>query len=121
MRVYISGPIDGQPNRNEEAFRKAERYLKALGYSTLVPHDIPAFEHLGGRQDCPRGYAAGGGHSSACWIRGDLLSMLQTCDGIFMLHDWEMSRGANLELHVATLCGFSTFYSGKHTPHVSAL
>jgi hypothetical protein len=65
MRVYISGPIDGLPDRNEKAFRAAERYLNTLGYETLVPLDVPAFEHRNGEAKCPRGYTDGGGHSSA--------------------------------------------------------
>jgi hypothetical protein len=62
MLVYISGPIDGLPDRNEKAFRAAERYLNTLGYETLVPLDVPAFEHRNGEAKCPRGYTDGGRH-----------------------------------------------------------
>jgi hypothetical protein len=121
MLVYISGPIDGLPDRNEKAFRAAERYLNTLGYETLVPLDVPAFEHRNGEAKCPRGYTDGGGHSSACWIRGDLLAMLETCDAIFMMNGWEMSRGANLEFDVAVLSGFKVFHSGSFIPRALAL
>jgi Domain of unknown function (DUF4406) len=117
MRVYISGPIDGKPDQNEVAFRQAEKVLKKFGYYTLVPHDIPAFQHRNG-EDCPPGYSKGEGHSSACWIRGDLAAMLESCDAIYLIEGWEMSRGAVLEFQVATLCGFQIFYAGQPLPGV---
>lgn len=111
MMVYISGPIDGKPDRNEKAFRAAELYLQRMGYQTLVPHDIPAYAHDGG---CPRGYAEGEGHSSACWIRSDLIEMLVRCDAIYMIEGWEMSRGAKLEFEVAVLSGFLIWYQTRY-------
>lgn len=109
MRVYISGPIAGMPNRNEEAFRQAATYIESLGHKTLVPHDIPAYMHMGA---CPPGYAEGDGHSSACWIRNDLIQMLMYCQAIYFLAGWEMSRGARAEHLVGTLSGLQLFYDG---------
>src|ERR1051326_1660817 len=99
MKLYISGPINGRPNRNIQAFKAAAMMLTSIGYKTLIPHDIPAY-HPDPNKPCPEGYSHCEGHFSTCWLRGDLLEMLK-CDGLFMLPDWRKSVGACLEHEVA--------------------
>jgi hypothetical protein len=108
VKVYISGPISGYPNRNEVAFRQSAMYLLGRGYYPLVPHDIPAEEHEG---PCPPGYAttSDGKHSSTCELRADLKGLLD-CEAIYMLSGWEKSIGARLEFTVATHSGLLVFY-----------
>lgn len=101
IRVYISGPITGYPDANEEAFRAAAKALQARGHDTVVPHDIRPWAHNG---VCPRGYAAMAGHSSACYLRADIIEMLQ-CDVVVTLPGWEDSVGARTEVMTAMTCG----------------
>lgn len=85
MRLYISGPMTGIPEWNFPAFNKAADQLRAAGYDVVNPAD-------------------GGSDNSKSWedyLREDLRLLLD-CDGIALLPGWEKSRGARLEVHVAT-------------------
>lgn len=86
MKIYISGPITGQPNRNAEAFSSAKMRLKALGHSSINPLDLDYIEDFGDD-----------------WylnLRRDL-KYLVSCDALLLLPGWEESRGAKLEIIVA--------------------
>ena len=43
------------------------------------------------------------------------ISMLDTCDTIFMLKGWEESLGASLELQYAVTLGYEVLYEGELT------
>ncbi len=83
-RIYISGPMSGIPQHNLPAFNAEAARLRALGYEVVNPVDINP-------------------DPGAAWhdyLRKDLIEMLG-CDTLALLPGWEMSDGANLELHVA--------------------
>ena len=107
LTIYVSGPIHGQPEGNKQAFRNAAGVIKRFGHIPMLPHEIPPFQHEG---ECPKGYSYDSGHSSCCWLRGDLLAMLKSANAIYMLGDWQHSRGAVLEHNVATLTGLGLYY-----------
>ena len=83
MRYYISGPMSGIPEYNFPYFNHVAAKLRAAGLDVVNPAEIdqPPLEW----SDC---------------IRRALRAMLQ-CDAIVLLHDWQQSRGALLELDVA--------------------
>jgi hypothetical protein len=88
VRIYISGPMTGYPEFNYPAFRAAEHHLRNLGHDTANPARHPV-------QD-----------SWAAYMRLDLADLV-TCDAVAVLPDWELSRGAVLEVHVAQQLGMS--------------
>lgn len=104
MLVYLSGAIDGTPN-SAELFSVAAAEVMNLWHTPINPFNISAWQHP---YDCPVGYTEGKGHSSACWLRGDLSVLLQ-CEGIYRLRNWEFSRGARLENDVALFSGLKIF------------
>lgn len=106
LRFYVSGPIAGYPERNKLSFDIAAIRLRRLGHVPVLPLTIDAWQHGG---PCPRGYTNGEGHSSACWLRADLVVMLQ-CDAVLMLPAWEWSQGATLEHRVAIMTGMPVYY-----------
>lgn len=87
MRYYISGPMYGIPGYNFPYFNHVAAKLRAAGLDVVNPAEIdqPTLEW----GDC---------------IRRALRAMLQ-CDAIVLLHDWQQSRGALLELDVAHRVG----------------
>lgn len=87
MRVYISGPVSGRENGNEEAFRECAEALRVLGHDPVVPHDI-----------VPEG---------CTWQEAmrHCLVWLPTCDAVCFIEGWHFSKGANLERAVAKACG----------------
>lgn len=102
--VYVCGPISGYPDGNRPAFRAAADRLEQIGKNPVVPHDIPVIEHEG---PCPRSHAAQttGKHGAACYLRADVIYLLDYCDEIYVLKGWETSVGARLEIQVAAVCG----------------
>ena len=41
------------------------------------------------------------------------IGLLLTCDYIYMLRGWELSKGAKLELDVASSCGIQVLFEGQ--------
>lgn len=93
-KVYISGAIAHYDmNERKEAFSRAEEKLMTQGYDPVNPF----------RNGLP---------DEAHWrahMRADI-ALLLTCDYIYMLKDWELSKGAKLELDVASSCGIKVLF-----------
>jgi hypothetical protein len=88
MTLYLSGPIAGYPEGNRPAFDTATEQLRTAGYGVLNPFDIEQPDH-----------------SWAECVRLDLIEMLKCCDSVAVLDNWQCSRGAILEVHVAKELG----------------
>ena len=77
--AYIAGPITGRKDYKTK-FHRAERYLKGCGYDVVLNPAAVLPEGLDNRtamQICVR--------------------MIDTCDAVFFLPDWQESAGAQLE------------------------
>lgn len=96
-KVYISGAIAHYDlDERRAAFDHAARYLSIKGYEPINP-----FEN--------------GISQEAHWkehMRVDI-GLLLTCDYIYMLRGWELSKGAKLELGVARSCGIQVLFEGQ--------
>lgn len=90
MRIYISGPITGTTDYMER-FADAERRLWDDGWDDITN---PAAKNA----RFPEG-------TSWETYMGESLKMLCACDAIYMMRGWRGSRGARLELMVATELG----------------
>ena len=89
-KVYISGAIAHYDlEERRQAFDQAERYLSLKGYEPVNPfkNGLPDEAH---------------------W-RADI-ALLLGCDYIYMLQGWELSKGAKLELDVASSCGIKVLF-----------
>lgn len=94
MRVYLSGPMSGLPNLNFEAFDTAMRLLIAQGHDVVSPADLNRKRGLKTYEE---------------YLREDIRLLLD-CDTIYLLHGWETSYGAQIELHVARAIGLKIMY-----------
>nr|DAO64651.1 MAG TPA: CMP/hydroxymethyl CMP hydrolase [Caudoviricetes sp.] len=93
-KVYISGAIAHYDmNERKEAFSRAEEKLMAQGYDPVNPfkNGLPDEAHW------------------RAHMRADI-ALLLACDYIYMLKDWELSKGAKLELDVASSCGIKVLF-----------
>lgn len=81
MKVYISGAITNDFNYKEK-FKQAEEKLLKMGHAVLNPTVIPPiFSH---KEHMHIDYA-----------------MIDICDALYMLKDWESSKGAKVEYRYA--------------------
>lgn len=107
MNVYISGPISGKKDFNEPAFERAQFKLEGRGYHVFNPHKLNGAL----RNDLPR----------EVYLKRDIQVMF-ICEAIFMLRDWELSRGARCEFLVACEFGLEILYEeGAEQFQVSTL
>lgn len=81
--LYIAGPMSGYIGNNKLAFEAAADQLSAAGYKPVNPAPYE-------REDW----------QWADYLRRDLPLLLK-CDGVAVLPNWECSKGACLEVHVA--------------------
>ena len=84
--VYISGPMTGFGCYNLRAFHAAAHALESAGYRVLNPANGPP------------------GLSWTEYMRIDL-DLLRLATAVLLLHGYERSRGARIELEVAEMCG----------------
>ena len=87
MRLYVIGPVTGRRDLNRPAFEAARVELDEAGYDATIPHDVVP-------PDATREQA----------MRASVRMLLE-CDGVAVLHDWNVSEGAKLEKKVANACG----------------
>jgi hypothetical protein len=105
MKVYIAGPMTGLPQNNFPAFDTAAKELRANGHIVISPAELddPIDRDLA-LKDLP---------ATKTW--GDFLArdvkLIADAgvEAIFLLPDWEKSRGARLEATVGLLCGLKLF------------
>lgn len=114
-KPYISGQITGLTQvEYSTAFGRTE--------ALLMSHDLKPVNPLK-VAPCPTEDCADSDvrkddgrylHSWNCYLKYDLQALIMECDSIAMLPNWNKSRGANLELHVARELGFPVLYVSRH-------
>lgn len=101
MKVYIAGKVTGLPNYKEH-FDKAEKELIAKGHLVMNPSVLPQG-----------------------WDWEDYLpicyAMIDVCDVVYMLNNWQDSKGANLELACAEFKRKEIWYEPLHKPLLDPL
>ena len=90
--LYIAGPMSGIEEYNYPAFRAAADDLRAAGYEVLNPVDIDHDDTEPGAQPWE-------------WYMRRTLKMLLDADAVAVLPGWAMSRGADIEVNLATSIG----------------
>ena len=111
-KAYCAGPMRGYKHFNFPAFDKAWVYLKRKGYQPVSPADIdrlfeiwsgyPPEDFVPTIEDFKR------------FIRRDLNFLLELSpengDAIYLLKNWEQSKGARVELALADFLGLKVLY-----------
>ena len=96
-RCYIAGKITGLPESEwKQNFEQAKKEVSELGFIPVSPIDLP-HNHAKTWRD---------------YMKEDLTALL-TCDCIYLLENWESSRGAIIEFHLAVQLEIETMYQPK--------
>ena len=101
--IYISGPIKNMTDGNIDAFDKAEKQLKELGYDVLNPHKI-------GEELNIRFFEMGRIPNEEDYLKEDIIQMLSKCENVLVLPGWRHSKGSKLEIANALACGLDVFF-----------
>jgi hypothetical protein len=100
--VYLSGKISDNPNAFEQ-FEKVERQLEEKGFLVLNPMKFGLTQLKNESNE-------------VFWDRcmRTCIVIMMRCNTIYMLNnDFESSRGAKIELQLATSLGFKILYEFK--------
>jgi hypothetical protein len=92
-KIYISGKITGIENEAFKLFAEAEKKLQAQGYETVNPMTLK-HEH---------------DKSWHSYMKEDIKALCE-CDQIFMLKNWQQSKGAIIEHFIAIDLGLEVCY-----------
>ncbi len=90
IKAYLSGPMSGIELFNYPAFMAAAKALRAQGYDVINPAELDT--------DTTKEW-----HH---YMRNDIRQLVD-CEKIFVLPGWERSRGATLEVFIATQLGMT--------------
>lgn len=102
--VYLSGPMTGLPFFNFPAFRSAAAALRADGYTVVSPAEMDEGDAV-----------PTGARPWADYLRRDLIAMLG-CKSVAVLDGWRQSKGATLEVGVATALGMPVMTADTREP-----
>lgn len=95
-RIYISGPISNTTDF-QERFAKAQKKLEKDGYEVVNPATLDSTFSKFTYED---------------FMTLDIL-LLSRCNGIYMLKNWEQSKGANREYGFALGKGMKIMFESK--------
>jgi hypothetical protein len=94
MKIYISGKISGIPEADANYyFTMAHVNLKAMGWDPVNPMFLP---HRHGK-------------TWAEFMREDIHALL-TCEAIYMLDNWQESKGSRIEFGLAVELGMKIIF-----------
>jgi hypothetical protein len=92
-RAYVAGPMTGMPDLNFPAVHAAASSLREHGWDVVNPA-----EALDGDVTKPRAF----------YMRADINAILSV-DAVFVLPNWQDSKGATLEVAIARELGLPVF------------
>ena len=95
-RCYIAGPMTGIKDLNFPAFDREAAHFRAQGWEVVNPAEINP-------------------DPNAKWVdcmKADIPQLL-TCDTVCMLPNWERSKGASLEHHIARSLDLKVIYINR--------
>lgn len=85
MKIYIAGKISGLNRSNViQKFEAPQKSLSKKGHQVFIPCVLPAYEEVS-HED----------YLHICY------AIIDVCDAVYMLSDWQQSEGARLEYEYA--------------------
>ncbi len=99
MKIYIAGKITGLDRAGvDRKFAEAAQKLSAEGHEVFVPTVLPYYEDV-----------AHDDYIHVCY------AIIDICDAVYMLADWQQSKGARMEMQYATEWRKQVLYQDEAT------
>jgi len=111
MSVYLAGPMRGIPYYNFPAFDKAAEKLVSEGYAVVNPADMDrrnGFDAMKLPHDYDWNTIPEGFGFDDCVTRD--IAAVRSCEAIYMLDGWQLSKGAQAEHALAVWLGRVVIY-----------
>lgn len=106
MKIYIAGPITSDPKWKEH-FADAEEQLRLKYGAAEIVNPLT----LEDTSECDEARATIEDEDALwCWMLKRDLRELMTCTHIYMLKNWDQSKGARLELRTAVDVGIKPLF-----------
>lgn len=115
LRIYVAGPLSAAtPELIKMHIEKADKITRELivrGHFVFCPHTQSASHFDDGRPE----------FMDYQWIveYHDIDGWVSVCDAIYMLPDWEKSKGAVMEHEAAQRMGLEVFYELTDVPKLT--
>jgi|18_taG_2_1085343.scaffolds.fasta_scaffold05276_6 hypothetical protein len=110
--IYIAGPMRGYDDYNYPAFDRQAIVLRRQGWTVINPAEMDRDDEKpinGPHQFDPvNNYEDHEFMRSA--LKRDMVAICDECTAIYMMSDWETSRGAKAEWHLAKALGLEIYY-----------
>lgn len=85
MKIYIAGKITGEPRMEMKAkFAAVAESMREQGHEPFIPSVLPAYDDVS--------------HADYLHV---CFGMIDICEAVYMLADWQQSKGAREELQYA--------------------
>lgn len=110
-RIYIAGPMTGKHMNNTKAFTLRETLLIQAGWDAVNPSSMDAQANVDPLNPGLYDYEAAATRD---------IPALRTCQAIYMMAEWENSRGACWERALAKYWGLKRYYEIPRADHESA-
>lgn len=99
MKVYVAGKISGLERHHAiYMFERAKDMLKARGHEPFIPTVLPVYDDVAYED-----------YLHICY------AMIDVCDAIYMLSNWQQSKGARIELQYASDWKKKIMYEDENT------
>lgn len=116
MKWYLAGPMSGIPQFNFPLFERAATYLREVHELDIVsPHELDDTEIRDAALASPDGAPINEHGTWGDFLARDVKIVADEVQGVILLHNWHMSRGARLEAFVGVLCGHAF---ARYVPNV---
>ena len=89
--IYLAGPYNGNVDKNIQRAEEVSIKLIKKGYSVITPQKNTAHYEK---------YEEEGGLNLSIWMEMDF-NLIERCDAIFVMENWEGSKGVAQEIHFA--------------------
>lgn len=112
--AYISGPITGLENGNFDKFNRAQRELENNDFIVMNPHEIARdiYDKWSKIETKTRQQE----NEMWCEFMKRDIEFLMKADVVFLLENWESSRGSVMELLIAQKLNIPIYYFNNRIP-----